>query len=247
MSWNAGTNYTARFQLPDELEATRDNAVACPVYRSGVLVAPVSGTVSVHNASGTVVVDAAAVTIVGDVATYTVTSASLAGQTRGEGWRIAWVLTFSDGVVRTLDNEALLVRRALAPVVTEADIYRRSNALDPSSPHSITSQADYADKLDEGWVVLMGRLLALGRRPHLILSPSALREVHLTLTLALIYEDLSARNGDQYSETAQMYREQFAGAWKAMRFTYDETDDDGQTGDQSRKAATTSMWLGSVR
>jgi hypothetical protein len=247
MPWTAETAYTARFELPTELEQGRDNAVSCPVFRSGSLVAPDSGTVSLFNSSGTAVVDAATVTITGNTATYTIPSATLSGQSRSEGWRIEWVLTMPDGTVRTLDNEAMMVRRSLFPVVTESDLYRRASSLDPDSPHCITSETDFADKLDESWVTIMGRLLALGRRPHLILSPSALREVHLTHTLALIFEDLSARNADQYSETARMYREQQAAAWQDMRFQYDESDDDGRTVDTTRKSPMTSMWLGSVR
>lgn len=247
MTWDATTNYSARFELPDDLEATRDNAVGCPVYASGELVAPASGVVSLFNASGVAVVDGAVVTITDDVATYTVPSAALAGQSKGDNWRLEWVLTFTGSVVRTFDNEANLVRRKLFPVASEVDLYRRCSAIDPTSTNSITTGVDHADKLAEAWVVIMSRLIGLGQRPNLILSPTALRDSHTELTLALIFEDLAARNGDAYADRGAEYRARYHAAWDAIRFKWDETDDDGKTANTTRRAAVSTLWLGSGR
>lgn len=238
--------YSARFQLPELLERGRNNAITCPVYRAGALVAPSAGTVSVFDASGAAVVSAAAVTITGSTATYTVLSTALASSSYGEGWRVEWRLVMPDGTTRTFDVEALLVRRALFPVITEADLYRVSSALDPAGAACIHSEPSFSPKIDEAWIQIQGRLLAQGRRPNLVLSPQAMRDPHLYLTLALIYDDFSTRLNQAYAATGMAYRAEYEAALTRTRFLYDDEDDTGVSGSRSRKGPSVStMWLSS--
>ena len=243
---SADTLYTARFQLPELLERGRANLIKCPIYRSGALVAPSSATVSVYDAAGTALVSAAAATITGSVAQYSVPSAVLASSSYGEGWRVEWLATMPDGTVRTYDVEALLVRRALFPVVSEVDLYRVSSALDPAGAACIHSEASFANKLDEAWIQIQGRLLSQGRRPNLVLSPQALRDPHLYLSLALIYEDFSTRLNAAYAATAAGYRAEYESTLARTRFLYDDEDDNGRSGSRARRGpAVSSMWLAS--
>lgn len=238
--------YSARFQLPELLERGRDNLIKAPIYRAGALVAPSSATVSVYDAAGVALVNAQAATITGSSAQYNVASATLAASSYGEGWRVEWRATMPDGTIRTFDVEALCVRRALFPVITEADLYRVSSALDPAGAACIHSESSFASKLDEAWVQIQGRLLAQGRRPNLVLSPQAMRDPHLYLTLALIYEDFSTRLNAAYAATAAMYRAEYESALTRVRFLYDEADDNGRSGTRERKGpSVSSLWLSS--
>jgi hypothetical protein len=242
------TLYTARFELPDLLEQGRSNLLRCRVYRNGVLATPTSGTVTVYDKSGNALVDDAAVTVTNSEATYNLLAATIASSTRGEGWGVEWALLMPDGVTHTFRNDAALVRARLYPVVADADLYRVASSLDPSG-QPIHSRQSFDDKLEEAFLQIEQRLIAAGNRPNLVLSPSALREVHLYLTLALIFEDFATRLSADYEARAQSYRTQFDSAWSRLRFVYD-TDDDGRPDDGARggrKGPSGTLWLTSRR
>lgn len=231
--------YTARFQLPTLIERGRANLIQCPVYRAGALVQPSSGTVAIYDQTNTAVVSAAAVTITSSIAGYSYNPASTL--TCCEGWRVEWALVMLDGVTHTFRNEAALVRNLPSPSVTEADLYRRVSSLDPSGTAPISKSADYADKIDEAWVHICNRLIEAGNRPNLIVSPSALRDAHLLLVLAMIFEDFATRLNAAYIEQARLYRDQFAAAWGRVRLTYDLGDDGAA--DIGKKATQSTVWL----
>jgi hypothetical protein len=235
------TLYTARFELPDLLEQGKSNVVRCPMHRAGALVLPTVGLCSVWNAANQLV-ESPAVTFPGNIATATVTSGALSSQALGEGWRIEWTLTMPDAVVHKPRNDAALVRARLFPVITEEDLYRRCRTLDASVASAISAATEWADKIDEAFIDLQQRLISMGNRPNLVLTPSALREVHLLLTLALVFEELASRTNAAYEARAQSYRDQFEAAWARLRFVYD-TDDAGAASTSSRRSAGRAVWL----
>lgn len=245
----SATLYTARAETIEMIERARDNVVTQPVYDAGALVAPSSGTVTVYDSTGTSVATPT-VTIVSSVATATVTAASLpVTLSLGEGWRVEWLLTMPDGTVRQIRRDAALVRTRLLPPAGWADVFRREPGLDPSGAHPIHSLtlAELDPYLDEAWVQLEGRLIAAGRRPWLILSPQALREVLILSVLALIYQSFVTRLKPAYQEIAQSYAAARELAWSQVRLTYD-ADDDGLAdgGDTPEQiGAQSSVWLGS--
>lgn len=236
------TLYSARFELPDLIERGRDNLLMCRVWRLGALAAPSAGTVSVYDASNTAVVSAQNVTVTDSVARYNVVNATTSSKQLEEGWRVEWRLTMPDGVVHTYRNEAALVRCQPAPSVSEEDLYRRCSSLSPNG-NSITGLQEYSSYIDEAWVSIQARLLAQGRRPWLVIASHALREPHLLLALAMVFEDLASRLNIAYTEQARMYREQYEASWSRMRFVYD-ADDDGQA-EVKRRPGMTSVWLSS--
>lgn len=231
---------TARFLLPDIMERGRANALSCPLWQDGAEVAPSSGTVTIWDGSGTEKVSAAAVTVVSSVATYSYTPA--ASEDWGPGWRVEWSLVVAT-VTHVFRNDGSLVRNVLYPVVTDADLFRRHRALDPSSASPLSSVSDFQAYLDEAWATLQGRLIAKGDRPNLILSPSALREPHLTLTLAGIFADFATSLNETYSEMATDYRQQYQDAWADLNFIYATSDDADQGTPLNRRAAQPSVWL----
>lgn len=224
----ADTIYAARFERVDCLERGRLNTITCPVYRDDALVPPTANgsTVSVYDADGTAIVDAAAVTVTANVATYAIPSATLPVSLSVEdGWRIEWLLVMPDGVAHTFRRAAMLVRRALYPVVTDTDLVRRHSDLRAMRP---STQSSYQDAIDEAWVTIENRLLAKGNRPNLIMDPTALRELHIHLALHLIFTDFSttATADGRYAELAADYERKAENDFKTLTFSYD-SDEDG--------------------
>lgn len=248
MSGSATTHLTARFLTADYLTRGRDNDLSCPLWRDGALVAPTEAgsTVSIYDASGTAIVSAAAVTVTGSIATYTLAAALVPTSLQlGMGWRVEWSLVVA-GVTpspRMFRNNAGLVRSELAPVITDADLFRRVTALNPDHAAPLSTLTDYQDFLDEAWVTLHGRVVGKGSLPHLIMEPSALREPHLLLTLQLIFEDFQTRLNEQFATQAADYREQFKAAFGELRFEYDMADS-GRSDGRRKRAASPTVWLG---
>ena len=243
MSGATTTYLTARFLTPDYLVQGQTNALSCPLWRDGALVAPTQAgsTVTVYDSANQVVVSAP-VTVTGNVATYSLASSYVPTTlSRGMGWRIEWSLIVS-GVTTTYRNNAGLVKSQLAPMVTDADLFRRESALNPAGTAPISSVTDYQDYLDEAWVTLHGLLTGKGSLPHLIMEPSALREPYICLTLSLVFEDFRTRLHEQWNEKAKDYRARFEKAWDGLAFEYDKTDS-GQSDGRKKRSANPSIWL----
>jgi hypothetical protein len=240
---SADTLYTARFSIPEFLERGRDNKITAPVYRSGALVAPVSGTVSVFKRDQTAVVNAAVVTITGSVATYTIPSAVLAPLALEEGYLVEWSLAMPDGVTHVFRRDGALVRRVLYPVISDIDLLRRHRDLTQLREAGVTSYQDY---LDEAWVMIENRLVSGGKRPFLVMSPAAFREVHVTLSLHLIWQDYATSAGDtsRYQQLADSYGQGYENAWNMLSFVYDETDENLVQPDK-RSGGSPTLWLNS--
>lgn len=234
--------YRSRFETPTLIERGRSQTLQCRVYAAtgGGLAAPASGTVTIYDQGNTATVSAAAVTVTGSIATYVYAPSSTL--TLSDGWRIEWALTMGDGNVHTFRNEGALVRCVPHPNVTEADIYQRCSALNPSGNAPITTSTDMADQIDAAHVIISNRLLNAGNRINLILSPSSLREVLILLVLALKFEDMRTRLNVAYAELAADYRNQFEAEWGRVRLVYD-AGDDGAADGRGRKSGSSSVWL----
>lgn len=238
-AWSAP--YSARIPFPDYLERNRSQTVKLEVYRDGALAAPSSGTFTLYDDSDEEVVSAAAVTITSSVAEYTIPALTLpTSKAVGEGWREEWALLMPDGVIHTFRRSAALVLKNLYPVITDLDLTALYTDLGDLRPASLTSFQGY---IDEAWRQVLGRLIAAGRFPYLILDPWSLREIHLETTLALIFRDFASSLGQgQYLELAESHKKEAAFAWKTLTFQYDE-DHDGKPDSKRRKAAEPVIYL----
>lgn len=241
----ATTSYvTARFLTPDYIVRGSDNALSCPLWRDGALVAPTQAgsTVTVYDGANTAVYTAG-VTVAGSIAGVTIPAISLPSTlSLGMGWRVEWSLVVS-GATTVYRNNAGLVRSQLAPVVTDADLFRRESALNPTGNAPVSSLTDFQDYLDEAWVTIHGRLTGKGNLPHLIMEPTALREPHLYLALHLIFQDFRTRLNETWKEKADEYLARFDKAWDGLAFEY-STGDSGQSDGRRKRAANPSIWLG---
>lgn len=223
------TLYSALFEVPDLLQRGRTEGLECRVYRAGALVAPTASgsTVSVYDGDGDLVVDAAAVTVTSDVATYSLLGSVTADLEYSRDWRIAWSLVMPDGVTHTFENRAALVRRTPHPVVTDRALFARVPALDPARNAPISRRTEYSDTIDEAWKAIVNRLIESDLRIEDVLNPPALREAHLCLTLALVFDDLATRN-ESFKSSAESFRKQHEAAWSRMAPEMD-TDNDADT------------------
>lgn len=213
--------YSARIPTPYDLVRGQATAIRCPVYRDGELVPPSSGTCTVYD-SNSAIVSTGATTLVTSTSTYTFTPSSTL--TLSEGWRVEWSLTLSS-VVHVFRSDASLVRVALYPVISDADLFRRVSGLNPAlGEAALSTLTTFQDYLDEAWTIIVLKLIGKGNRPALISSPSALREVHILLSLSLIFEDFAVRLRPSYSDDAARWRAQYETEWDHLSFSYDSGD-----------------------
>ncbi len=236
---------TARFQMPTLIEKGLDNLISLDVYENGARVtdATTTGSVSIYDEAGAIKWGPVPIYVGGDdVPIVTVSSAEFANDDFNDGWVIEWSVNI-DLVEYRFRNEAALVRRKLYAVVTDVDLFRRASALDPNGVNPITSVSNFQGYLDEAFTTIQLRLWSTGNRPNLIMSPSALRDVHLHLTLALVFRDLATRLNEAYIEQAEHHHAQFEHAWSSLRFKYDNGPENGITEDDIRKGAVSSVWL----
>jgi hypothetical protein len=226
------------------IERGKDTIIRLSLYRSGVAVVPSSLTVTVLDPSQTAVVNAVTVTPA-STSTYTVLAAITATAGLGEGWAVRWSATV-DGQVFVYDRPAAVVRRVVYPVISDLDIRAEWRYLDPTRADAITVTATWQAEIDAAWIEIQHRLIAAGRRPELVLTPSHLRMAHLRLVGAKIHHYLAGRGAAHLADTATYLERQYEAAWAGISFQYD-ADDDGVSDDKRRTSAGGSVWLGGAR
>lgn len=237
----ADTVYTPRFSGHENLVRGRDNICTCPVYRDGALVAPtvLGSSCIIYRADGSVQ-GTKSITIPGNIARVTITEASLASEAYSDWWRLDWSLLMPDGVVHVFTRSAALGRRALYPVVTDLDLFRRHSDLVNQLPSGHTS---YQSWIDEAWAEVVHRIRQKGSLPHLVCAPEDLRFVLLYETLANIYRDFISIPGDTSKWQALKidYDAKAQRAWAELALRYD-SDEDGHADEQ--RPATPVTFLG---
>jgi hypothetical protein len=236
------TAYQVRWLQPAYIERARDTFLEIEVFDDGALAAPSSGTISVYNAVGTAVVDAQAVTVAASKANYTITAATVAAESFGASWRVEWSLVMPDGATYVFRQNGALVRVRLHPVIADADLTARHSDLSTYLPASNTT--GWEDWIAEAWREVTARLEAQGKRPDLIMSPEALRPVHLFTTLEIICRSLGGTgdSDNRWNRLSEVYGEEKRQAWSSLKFIYDD-DNSGAEPSSSRTSGTSTLWL----
>lgn len=188
---------------------------------TGALVVPTSGTLTITRPDGTEMVSAAAVTVTSSIATYAVTPA--ATETLGEGYELAWDLVLSTAHY-TFRSRGMVVEYLLYPVVAETHLYEREPELAYRAPQASTT--GWQPQIDATWYELQRWLIGEGRRPWLIVEPSALRDVHLTRALEVCCRAAATGSDTEgvWLAKAETYRHEHRNAKAACRLTYDDGD-----------------------
>jgi len=232
------TLYTGRTTRPDVLEVGRDNLVTMEVRRSGALVLPSLGTLTLYDRSGTSIATPA-VTFPGDIATATIAAVDLPSTlTRGVRYLQVWSLTVG-GTVREFPRESTVAKRALLPVVAVVDLLARYPTLD--SEFGTTPLVRLQGFLDEAWAVIVNRLQAGGILAEYIVTTEATRGSHIHLALSLAFGSLDRMEAvtglpSRFRASRDFEIEQYKAAWGSMTFRRD-IDGDGFADSDSRLGA----------
>ena len=218
--------YTTRQPLPHLLEIGRDGVLTCPVYL-GARVAVTSGTVSVYAPGETEPlddVDAEAITVDADgAASFTVAGSVTSSRSPSDAYRVEWTLLVAGETV-VFRDELYLVRNRLRPVIADDDIGQRVRMLGLSVNGRLTKATTYTAEIEEADIRLQRDLIALGRRPDLVVSASALRECWLAAALSVIFDGLAAASGsdgDPYSARSAEWSEKYELALTKARLAMD--------------------------
>jgi len=224
------------------IERGVDTVIRCPVYDAGALVAPdASDTYDVLDHAGNSV-QSGTISISSSIAEITVLGSKTTGESLSDHWLVKWELTISSAD-RVFVNNAHLCRYLQAPSLVSLELYRRYPQLDPSASDALFSSLSHLeDFIDEAWEEITRRLINRGRRPELILQPSALNDPHRELALALAFGAASTQLNPAYSELAQQHRRLYDAAWAEVTFEYD-ADEDGIP-DDGKVGAEPPLWVG---
>jgi hypothetical protein len=233
--------YSARFRSTETIERGRTQVLSCPTMRAGATATPSIGTFTLYRPDRTQLVAPSAVTIAGGIATFSLAGGVTTAEILSEGYLVEWALTMPDGIVHTFRNDAAVCRRTLYPVISDTDLLQRHSDLTAL----LGGASSYQSYIDEAFFTIANRLIAQGRRPCLVIQPSALREAHLMLTLHLIFLDFQTSAGDsgRWQALASYYGTAYEAAWGQIRFVYDEADEN-VVDVTKKKSATSVVWTG---
>lgn len=219
-----------RTRLPQFIERAKTQTLAADLYENGAAVVPASGTVTIYDQAGTKIVDAAVVTLTSTGVSYSLSSALVPDTLSfSDRWRVVWVLVVA-GETHTIPQQAHLCRSRLYPVISDLDIYERHPDLAYQLPPNVTTWQAW---IDGAFITIEQRLLADSKRPYMILSPHAVAEPHLLLTLSRICRSLATQapaGQGRFATDAVDYLKQYDDAWGGLRFDYD-FDQDGLLAD----------------
>ena len=242
----AGTDQPAvRWELPYELvESGRATTLLLQLYRDGVPVVPASVTVALYDESG------AAVTIGSPTATangFQVVVPASPALALGARYRIEWTPTMAGGETHVYDTPVAVCRRVLFTTVSGFDIRRRWPHLDPDVRGSMVASAtNHQPQIDHAWWTIQRKLIDMGRRPWMILGPSALHEAHELLSGALIHEYLASRGNEAMRQMGENLRHDYERALSRLTIEYD-SDENGTPDDSGgRESVSPTVWLGAA-
>lgn len=233
------TPITVSFKTPDVLVKGQDTVLYCPIFHEGSGEAINSAQYEILN-SNLQIVASGACDVEGSLAFVSINTSLQ----YGEDYRIRYtILTLgeADGhgsETIIAENELYVVRCRLSPCIASDDLYKRVSGLSPasSSPHSTLQ--NYDSYIMEAWYIILNRLIQRGNRPNLILSNTALRECHIQLTLAIIFEDFATRLQPEWETRAISHRQNYEKTFLEINFRYETAETSTK-----RKSAQPSYWL----
>lgn len=239
--------YVPDFALPELIARGVDASLTITVRGPlGAIVAASAATLTVRDSGGTIIVsDDAEVgdDAAGHTASFALSGLLTASLQYSARWTVEWNVTLVGGPALSFRNIAALCRSVPTCPVSEADVFQRVPALDPSRPGAICAETDWGGVIADAWVQVQALLLEHERRPELMVSSGQLREPVLLLALAGIYDSLAAGSNRDvgYLAIADGYRARFADRWSSATFAVD-ADEDGAT-DGGRERARGPTWL----
>lgn len=226
--------------MHEVLERAKTQTTTLTVYEDGAAVIPTGATFTLIDNNAKKVIDGAAASISGGgEISYIVTAADIPETMQfSDNYLIEWVVTFG-GVTYTFRRPCAIARTKLYPVVSDIDLTAQYSDLESIRPSSMTSFQGY---ITEAFIQIVGRLRAEGNLEYLIISNESLRQVHIDLTLTIIFRDMdsSGLGEGRYLQLAQEHRRNYEAGFKRLKFTYD-LDEDGVNDDSHGMRAAKSV------
>ena len=240
----SNTLYSARFQGPTLIERGKDQTVSVDIEINGAPVTLTSGAMTVYKPGGSTLVDGVAGTVAGGVFTSATIGAALtAAEGLGQGWLIKMDLVIG-GDTYTFYNDSILAAARLYPPISQTDlISRHSEAL------SLSSTANLQHYLSEAWRDITISLYTDGIPYWKWRTPSALRAVHLSRSLELMFLDYATlmQGNDRYLQLASKYRQDYVAEYTQLRSTIDVGEDNNLDADKTSGAAVIMLQTGRRR
>jgi len=83
----------------------------------------------------------------------------------------------------------------------------------------------YLREIERAFDKIKSRIIAMGKRPFLVLDPNDLYEVHVMLAVAEVCKGLATDRDSFHKELQLEYEEKYAELWKDLNFKYDFSED----------------------
>jgi hypothetical protein len=236
----AETVYTFATRAPIWLAFGRDNVTKLPVYRSGAIVTPDSGTYALRDIGGHTV-SAPSVSFDSDgIATATVPGADIpASLGLGEGYSELWTLEI-DGVSRTSRRDAVLGRIELHPPVAQSDLVSGEypDILDDVSGFA----GDLQSYMDQAWSYVCRIMTKRGDFPDTVVEPSDVYDWYRQEVFERIFRSLfKSQNNDRMFTLWQHHKSEAQREREGLRMKVDR-DRDGVADSLAREPGSRSVF-----
>lgn len=237
----AGAILAARFAYPAIFGLAVDNRDVLDVGRNGARVAFTSVTYTLYDPAQQVVYTTTPTQSTSDrLTTVTIPAAELPDDgtiTLGTGYLVRWVAVVG-GLSYTFEREAIVSRRALHPVITDADF-----AHYPGIKRGLTGQPEATSLqpwIDEAWKEIVSELAAQGEYAHITCSADAFRVHHIHRVLAMFYRWRHSETPEHgsYERQADFHDGRAKSAWAAITFRQDRNRDGFPDGDNRKGSGT---------
>ena len=240
----SNTLYSARFQGPTLIERGKDQTVSVDIEINGAPVTLTSGAMTVYKPGGATLIDGVAGTVAGGVFTSATIGAALtSAEGLGQGWLVKMDLVIG-AATYTFYNDSILAAARLYPPISQSDlISRHSEAL------SLSSTANLQHYITEAWRDITISLYTDGIPYWKWRTPSALRAVHLSRSLELMFLDYATlmQGNDRYLQLASKYRQDYVAEYTQLRSTIDVGEDNNLDADKTSGAAVIMLQSGRRR
>ncbi len=219
-----------KVEILTENEAVKSFAypIEVKVYEAGVQLTPTSATIMVKNPGGTAQVEDDAVTITSGTMTY-----SLIATYTATLWENA-VIELSY-IVSSVTYKAIflfdVVLNRLKCNIIDQDLKDYMPAL---AAEIWSVQTNYDKQIQEGFNIVKRDIKDKGRRPHMLIDGSQIRECLILKTFELIFFAFAKTEEDIWWNRYLMTKEKYEERFSKLVIKYD-ADEDGQIDSDERK------------
>ena len=108
-------------------------------------------------------------------------------------------------------------------VVADADLIAEYDAL---ADQRVGRMSTFQGPIDQAWKIIVERLIGDTRLPYMNRAPTALRETHLHLALAKLFQSFGLNaDGNHWRELAKIEHDRYEGAFARISLQLDQNQD----------------------